>query len=323
MSNFHQRLHDFPALAKWYAENEQRPQPTDGLKHAIWHICHALAHDGIPLVDYWQKALQPLIHSSGEPERDFTELQNTLATGGMDIFAVSTEVAELAVSVNRSQEYFTLMQNLADKTGLAVFRFIAAWTALNSDDVDGCIDECEKVETPVACINTLHGQALLESGRTDEAIEVLKIAVSLSPKELLAIFQLAKAYHITDQHQLAWESMQECDALAPGNDEIAYFLAMIALSVTHDSEEKISEATNKMISSFETTPDSAMKFIMLCDLAFRAKFNETFTQALAIADFDELRKSPELMTKTAWILRELDQLGWQESSVEFLTKMTS
>lgn len=316
------RLQDYPKLARWYLGRIDSPPTSDDLVgHFIWMICRCLQQDDAAMVASWVSSLKEFANTSQSPCDDYRRAEEILAEAGLNISELATEVAETAVKKGTTDDLLNMMTRMADDSHLVVFRFLAAWIALNTDDLNRCVDECEKIDQPFASVYTIHGQALLELGRPKEAIEVLNVAVSISPNEILAWFQLAKAYHIEGDVEKSWNALELTRRLAPQSAEVAAFMAMIALQEPRDSDRlrKAGSILFPHLTEFAANEGLAVTALQLAmalqDQAQAAIIAET-------AHWDKFVLAPGFLKKLPPILRSLAQLEWNGVAASLLIKAT-
>jgi len=314
-------LEDYPSLANWLQTAAKKilnqEQPGDRF---ILGVAQILRSENDQRLTVWFSETSRLLDNSEDVCADLVRSEQLLAELSFDLMAFVSELGELAVTSGRGKDFYKRISFLADQSEFAAFRFLSAWTALNTGDLQGAVDECEKVEIPVACIFTLQGQALLELGEVKDAIACLESATKLSPGEALAFFQLTKAYHATGQHQAAWSALQSCEQLVGRNIEVATFFAMIALE--SPTEAWLSSSWSRLIPYLIKEDASLDLIIMLMDLAFTANKSEWFSQIVDRIDWSQLRTNETFFSKVPWVLTKLNGLKWSNENLVFLENMT-
>jgi tetratricopeptide (TPR) repeat protein len=301
METYENRLENFPVLADWFGKqtNSQTKMhsPAEGL---VYQTCTALTKDDQGLIKTWESAITRFLSS-------FTDL--------------TTEILELGMQLDRGQVHFDLISQLADQSGLMAFRFMSAWIALNLDQLDECINECEKVEVPSSSIAALHGQALLEAGRAEEAALTLEVCVKLNPKELYGWFQLVKAQFCIDEFDSAWESLEKCSKLAPQSSEVAFFKALVAMK-TLENTDRLRAAWQAAKVHFKRNADYQQYFSYLICIGFALNEEGILKEIIAMADFDKLKLQADFLSEIPKILRELQVKKWHEVATMFLGEIT-
>jgi hypothetical protein len=321
MNQVNSRLELYPQLASWYSENKyQPPSPSDHIAHLMWSTCHALSHEDLKLLPLFGKALKGFCDKTGTADKDFQQVEKMFSQGGLNFMELTTELAELAIRLSHGTAYFELMRQVADKTHLAIFRFIAAWTALNLNDLKLCVEECEKIDEPFACVYTIHGQALLELGYPEQAIEILEVATSLSPKEILTQFQLTKAYHVTDQLEKAWASVKKCQNIEQHNEEVSAMMAIIALT-KRDNIEWLEASWNHLSSHMHYDQYNLTMLTIMCDIGFCLKKKERLAPLIEKTNWTLYKNDQAFMQKLSWLLKQLDELKWNDLASILLTKL--
>jgi tetratricopeptide (TPR) repeat protein len=208
-----------------------------------------------------------------------------LAKFGISFLNLSVEVATAAVLHEKGDEFQESTKQFANNTGLVAFRFLSAWTLLNTDKLDDCIKECEKVEDDFSPILTLLGQASLEAHLPDKAINALERAVDIDPNEVLAWFQLAKAYSVVDNETESWNCLLQCKRLSQNNIEIAAFLAICA--VKKPTAEKCKIAWDELFRHFSTVNSDPFAVNLLFELAMQQQSSDKLSDLLSSTDWKQ------------------------------------
>jgi tetratricopeptide (TPR) repeat protein len=268
-----------------------------------------------------------LLHELREQAADFSttlaNVESSFASAAISFYEIVTEFAEYAVNDGLGQEFAEEMQRSADLCEATTFRFLAAWCYLNISNFDACIDECEKVAHPYAPVYTIHGQALLESGLVAEAIQILEIAVKISPNEILAHFQLAKAYHILESFPQAWKSIEICQRLAPQALEVATMAALCCLTLSGAQPQHLRN-THSFIRKCLTVPTTDIESLKyMLEIVFQLEDEALMQETLHLFDLGTLLSQPEFMQLLPRILKRLHTNNWNKCSAELLTQLTS
>lgn len=313
-------LEDYPALAKWYAENCVRAA-LDTPEQLVLSTCETMKRGKSAGMREWLQSFRSFLQTSSSPLQDFFVAETTMQRCGAELLNVIGDFGETAIQYGDSNEFFTAMQAAADATGLVVFRFLAAWTALNSGHPDVCIEECEKIDDPFSSVHTLHGQALLEIGQPEAAIEALNVATTLSPQELLAWFQKAKALHVMNRHEPAFDALKECMRLAPQSDEIAYYMGMIAVEARHDTLWL--EAWNALRPRLKRLGNVAPVTLTLLRLGAFLRDKERVQDVLSESGWSGELDGNDTTQILAVTLRQLGDMGWMDVASTLLGKVTT
>ncbi len=320
-------LDQFPALARWH--ERQREVPLQSLAAAEWLVfqtCETLVL--APTMERraarsWADAFSRFVRAAPSPLSDFLAADALVQACGGDFLHIMSQFGEVAIREDAGDGFFLAMQAGAEATSLVALRFLAAWTALNLGKPEACLDECEKVDQPYSYVYTIQGQALIELLRPREAAQALRLAVHLSPREILGWFQLAKAQHLLGDAEEAYKALAECAKIAPGNPEIALFMAMIALGEEGAAPEIVGRAWQELrphASGHATNADVATALLKLA-LIRRAR-GDALT-LLPDLDLKHLGRDPQILKSIAPVLRELHDLGWHDVARDLLTGMTA
>jgi tetratricopeptide (TPR) repeat protein len=259
--------------------------------------------------DLWTDCLDDFVSSADYAKSGYQQNELALRDLGIDLTVFVSDFATASIELNRGHEYVPLVKALADVTNLLSYRFLLAWMALNLNDLEQCIFECEKIDQPYAAIYTIHGQALLELGKAAEAIEILSIATELDPKEILAQFQLAKANLVIGDYQAAWHSARECWRHSANDPDVALILSLIANEMA--ATPKIIEEAWSALSSFLRVGCTNTGLVTsLLDLSF--KKGEKTWAALVVdrTNWAVIFSNAEIYQKIGKILRSFGENGW-------------
>ncbi len=313
------KLQDYPGLARWYQESLSSPpaasQLADGL---LFATCQALSADGESAVRLWVQGFRRFLDQTSEPLADFLGAEQLAQNCDAELVDLIGEFGEAAIRAGQTTIFFDVMQAGADRTGLLFLRFLAAWTALNAGNLEDCVAECDKVEEPFASIFTLQGQALLELGRPKEAIEALNIAVGLSPSELMAWFQLAKAHHVSGALKAAFNAVTECRRLAPQSEEVALYMAMIANEEGNSRDFSIT-AMQALKPHLPRHSANVSVVFQLLRLAMRLADKDATRSIVAMSDWSKLAVQTEFIRPLSNTLKKLHELGWMDVASELLS----
>lgn len=313
------RLGKYPALERWFKSIEPGSQLTVS-EDLAWQTCVALQAAPGEESRRLALAVSEFLLKSVDPLGDFLgadticqQLETTLA----DLFS---DLGQIALQRNQAESFLMAMQNAAAATGLVVLRFLAAWAALNSGKLELCVDECEKITEPFAPIYTIQGQALLELGRVDDATDALGVAVRLAPQEILAWFQLAKAHHVAGRATAAWHALEECQKLAPGNDEIALFMSIVALepALGMSYTERAWGALRPRLAAHATNPIVATN---LMRLALKRGRRDDAERLVGEADWRTMNNDAAFTRALAPMLKGFQERGWLDVAAAFLQKV--
>ena len=240
------RLEDHPQLWRWFASHREVRESDDPVTYTLYRLCCALSAEDSQFLPCLEATLSHLL-TVENPASVVDGVERIMAQSGAPLAEFFTEALEFALLQGCGGQFHDLMAALAAKSKLVTFYFLAAWMALNLDQLEDCINHCELVTTPFAPITTLHGQALLDLGEADEAIDVLQIAVKLAPEEPLAWFQLAKAFHLRDRNEEALAALRRLRRILPKNGEVCLMMVIVVAAVNEADPALCEEAWNAIM----------------------------------------------------------------------------
>jgi tetratricopeptide (TPR) repeat protein len=198
------------------------------------------------------------------------------------------------------------MEESADATNLACLRFMSAWVCINEGEMQKCVDQCELIDEIYAPILTIKGQAQISLGHIEEAILTLVDACKHSPQEILAWFQLAKAYHITNRPEASWNALLKCENLAPQSAEVSLFMGIVALEM--EQSDKVLHAYECLSSHQSYLIKNASLNLTLIKLSLKIGDPAQIKEIIAIPDWDAIVDQPEFFREIPGILRDLEEL---------------
>ena len=314
---------NYPKLLAWYRSHDlvvsEHHSAADQL---IFNLCETLAHNSAVGLRRFIDRMTLFLESADRPLSDFLKADEICQECNTEILEIFGLIGELAVRRDCGAEFFQVMQKSAQRTGLAVFRFLAAWTALNIGKIELCIIECEKVDKPFASIFTIQGQALLELGRVEEAADVLEIAVKLAPAEPLGWFQLAKAEHVAGNLDRAFEALRHCRQIIPNSAEVNVYMGIIALDVVDCAHSKlIDEATQALKTMWPIFADNSLVTFTLLKLACRGREKALARNILETAKWQMINGDNEAVKLLPSVLRLLHEADWLDLAKIVLEKL--
>jgi hypothetical protein len=316
----------FPHLEDWFAANPALPSNDQANPdRLVWTMARSLSqNDDLAGLRLWQSGLRQFFVENFYSPHAFIDAEERLLSLDFDFMRVACDIAEFAITNRGGADFLHLMQEIANQSELQVFRFLAAWTALNTNQLELCIEECEKIDTPFACVYTLQGQAFLESGQVNEAIDNLRLAVELGPNEVLSHFQLAKAYQVNGDSTKAWHTLEECQRLSADHPEIDGFKAMIALAHTDTQQSAVwlDEIVPKLMDHVRNDPNNPAMVQLAIEATLKLSVEARIYDLLQIANWGELRFDREFLAAVPTILKRLDHQGWKRATVELLGHLT-
>ncbi len=313
-------LNDYPGLSNWFEKCDVSGILADDAEQFVIDTCNLLVNHTPQLPTLWSELfVNYLLQAEGASEA-FISVQKVFNENNTDFLSFIGDLGEGVIGTQDSSAFQQAMESTADASDLACLRFLSAWICLNEGDMQKCVDQCDLITEDYAPIHTIKGQAQIELGHINEAILSLTEACKKSPGEVLAWFQLAKAYHITDQIGASWMALQRCRALAPQSAEVALFMGIVALegssdTYTHEAYESITVHQSYL-------RDNATINLTLIKLALRIGDREKTLAAIQAPDWDRIVETQEFFQEVAGILRELEALGQIDVAKDLLRRVT-
>lgn len=320
LTSLQRRLEDYPELNKWYAAQDRPGSNDQPIYQFIWSLCHGLKGQEADFIDQLPKIMEALMRSSMDLQSDIQKIEATLAKEGLRLNELLGEAAEVAIHRDQGPRYFELIREFADQTNLLIFRFLSAWTAFNLGNPEACLEECEKVDSPLSHFAVLQGQALLELGKVNEAIESFRIGSQLAPSDLLPKFQLAKALYIQQNFTAAWDVLTECRTFSNQNGEVA-LLTGVVCSEAGFVGDKAKTAWNLLYPHLHANNEHVEVVLCLMKLAIQIKDPNAIEQMLSVVKWKSMGSSPVFLKALAPLLRSFHQLEWFDLTAEFLAKL--
>lgn len=315
----------YPGLADWYSratskKTKSRTENT-GPDQFVLRLCESLCQSPTTAPLSFADCMDIYFNSSSDALADYLGAEAILNSCDETLLNIISGLGETAVRAGVAKRFLAAVINAADKTGIIGLRFLSAWICLNIGDLKRCITECEKVDEPIASIYTILGQALLELNQPDQAIEALQVAVKLSPNEVLAWFQLAKAHYVSGRSLEAFRSLAECERISPNNIEIALFQAIIA-NESHERQLQTAAFRTLRPHLSRFSGDAEVVFNLL-QLALKTDDKEKLERCLDDVNFDRLKADNRFPKLVSPFLRALYERNWMALSARFLTGVTT
>jgi tetratricopeptide (TPR) repeat protein len=318
-------LAKYPGLADWYSRVTSKKAKTrsddTGPDQFVLRLCESLCQSPTTAPLSFADCMDIYFNTSSDALADYLGAEAIVNSCDETLLNIISGLGETAVRAGVARRFLGAVINAADKTGIIGLRFLSAWICLNIGDLRRCVAECEKVDEPIASIYTILGQALLELSQPEQAIEALQVAVKISPNEVLAWFQLAKAHYAAGNTGEAFRSLSECERIAPNNIEIALFQAIVA----NESQEKQLQtaAFRTLRPHLSRFPGDAEVVFNLLQLALKADDKESLERCLDEVNFDRLKSDNRFPKLVSPFLRALYERNWMALSARFLTGMTT
>jgi tetratricopeptide (TPR) repeat protein len=315
-------LAEHPGLERWHAAKRTAPQMSlDNAEKLLLVTCESLAAGPAHALRTWVEGFQRFLRDAQAPLAEFLKAETIAQEHDADLLEILSEFGETAARGDVGQAFLTAIRAGAEATGLVALRFLSAWMALNVGALEDCVADCDEVQQPYAAILTIQGQAYNELARPQEALGVLQTAVKLSPNEILAWFQLAKAHHLLDETAAAWEALGECQRLAPQNPEVALFMSMVALGKGGDWAMH-RRAFQELRPHFPLFRGNADVLFALLNLCLKREAEADCAGILSEANWDAIKIDRTLVKHLPDTLRGLNERSWHNVAKELLTRLT-
>lgn len=315
------KLAKYPGLANWYMTEATKYRTSNAGPHQfIIRMCESLCLAPQKSALTFAESMDRFFNGSDSPLNDYLHAEEIVNSCEETLLGIIGRFGEDAVLAGTADRFLDAIVNAADKTGIVGLRFLAAWICLNSGELNRCIAECEKVDEPFASIYTILGQSYLELQRIPQAIEALTIAVKLSPAEVLAWFQLAKAYYAIGQYPAAFASLCECDKYSPNSAEVSLFQSIIANEIADAKAHAI--AYRNLRPHLKKNAGDAEVVFNLLSLAIKLDDKTKLESCLKEISFDRLKADHRFARMVSPLLRGLYEKNWMSLSAVFLTGMT-
>lgn len=321
---YSERATSMPNLETWFRKLSPTP-PSLGDAEAfhLFALSKSLFQANLGQSLAWARALAQTLEtrkSCLQHILDTDALASTMGTSIADIYGL---LVEDALRSGRGQEAMQAMESLADKTKLAAFHFLAAFAAFNLNDYDRCINECEKVSEPFAPIHTLMGQALLESGKPESAIEALKVAIEVAPTDPLPLVQLTKAYLVCGLPQESMSVVSKCRKVIGQNIEIECLAVMGIMASKEKSIEFCERTLANITALLQEDASDIDTFILGMELSSHLGLKPWANKLANTLEIPESGDQLKTVGKLSPILKRNGELGWMDVSRVILDKLIS
>jgi len=314
-------LQSFPKLEAWFYEKfNSAPRLEDTEHFHLFHLAKALHVSSLHRCRLWTNTVEQI--TSCKPSflqhiLDTDSLAVTLDTSVTDLYAL---LAELAVRSHEGKLAFLSLAKLADQSQLAAFRFLSAWVAFNMNDLSLCISECEKVSEPFAPIHTLLGQALLETGKSELAIEALKAATQIAPSDPLPLVQLVKAYLTCGLQAESMSTIDKCRKLVGNNIEIECLASMTIATGKYRPMEFCEKTLGNIASHLASDPTDIDAFTIGIDLATELDLKDWARQYAEAVDLSKIKDPRQIGRRLSAIIKKSGEKNWYDISKIILDK---
>jgi hypothetical protein len=298
--------------------------PTDIL---IAGFERASSGEGAESIDAWVKASNLFCEVSSTPLKDFLNAEDAINQSGGSAVDLISNLAALSFSHHQEKKIYSSLLRLTDLTGLAALRFTSAWLAFNMNDFSACITECEKIDDCGYQIYGLMGQAHLENGQPQNAVNSLKIALAMNDSDPAIWFQLAKAYFVMADSFNAWDSLTSCEGITGPNAEIAILKIAIAISACEagkpESSEWHKDAIATVRSIFDSNENKALLVLYVARLALFCPTESQFIEEIAWFPCDHRGLDVSTVTiDVSLVLKNLQKKAWFRGAAALLGLLT-
>jgi tetratricopeptide (TPR) repeat protein len=311
-----------PNLESWFRKlSPTPPNLSDAESFHLFALSKSLfqASHGQNLT--WVRALTQTLETRTSCLQHILDTDALASTMGASIADIYGLLVEDALRSGRGREAMQAMESLADKTKLAAFHFLAAFAAFNLNELDRCINECEKVSEPFAPIHTLMGQALLESGKPESAIEALKVAIEVAPTDPLPLVQLTKAYLVCGLPQESMAAVNKCRKVVGNNIEVEC-LAVMGITAAKEKPLEFCERTLANITALlQGDPSDIDTFILGMELSSHLGLKTWANKLADILEIPEMADQLKITRKLSPILKRNGELNWMDVSRVILDKL--
>lgn len=316
-------LERMPRLNQWFLSQTKPLTIADPAAFHLWSLIRAMRVGDTIRCHTWTEALRLIMDSKIEMLDHILQADELTNSLGHSLTDVYTPLVEAAILGGEGSRAFIILQKMADLSGLAAFRFLAAWTAFNEDKLSICIAECEKTTEPFAPIHTLLGQALLESGKTSDAIDALKVATKIDPSDPLARVQLIKAYIVLNIPSEAMRVIEECRKILGANLEIECLAAMAIIASPGPKPDFAQKTLVQLGHHLQRQPSDFEAFCLAMDVAIKMSMKDWGKALIESLQLDESKSIGDVIAKLPRILKAMNDLKWHDAAKILLDKTIS
>jgi tetratricopeptide (TPR) repeat protein len=249
----------------------------------------------------------------------FLEVDGVVSLAKLRLADLLSDIASAAFQCGEGLACAKCFATISKATKLDVTRFLAAWAFLNISEYESCIWECEQVTTPNSSVYALLGQAFLESGQANQAIEALRVATTLDAREPIAWFFLAKANFTASNHVQAWRACENLRELETDSVEVDLLQGIIAVEMGQEFCAKSFDYLARNLSAYSTNPDV---IVTLFRLAIGADNRHGFAHVTNSVDLSPMMRSKPFIQQLPIVLRQLNELAWHTELNGLLAGLT-
>ena len=144
----------------------------------------------------------------------------------------------------------------------------------------------------------------------------------MDPKSPLIWFQLSKARHLTGDLGGAWRTLEICENLAPGNQEISAYMAILMVAEETPEPVKLTKSW-KNLKTLSKEKQAQPEYVeMMIRLALKGQDESRFLWAIEELDILSTFHHPEMIKWLPSILRELNLKSWHQGARNLLQRIT-
>lgn len=319
-------LETYPELKTWY-QNQRHSIPklvTEPSLYLSWHICKWL--DIGCIVDFEQFASEfySFLNIPNQLKEQFKKVESFFNQYDLTLTTVFGHWGSAAIINEQGPAFYQLMEDAAKKLNDAPLCFLSAWGALNSNKLEECIRISQIMEEDYAPMLTIRGQAQLELGYCNDAINSLDAALELSPHDPLIWYQLAKAELVLGHLEKAWMATSVCDKICPCNEDVAILYTLIATDKLAQNDEWFDVAWQALqqISQEANEQNQQLLYHMML-LAFAKKEKTWAEEIITKINWLQVEASWIQNKQLSTILKQLGDLQWYDLSSIVLKQITN
>jgi hypothetical protein len=165
------------------------------------------------------------------------------------------------------------------------------------------------------------GQALLESGKPESAIEALKVAIEVAPTDPLPLVQLTKAYLVCGLPQESMAAVNKCRKVVGNNIEVEC-LAVMGITAAKEKPLEFCERTLANITALlQGDPSDIDTFILGMELSSHLGLKTWANKLADILEIPEMADQLKITRKLSPILKRNGELNWMDVSRVILDKL--
>lgn len=312
-------LSSYPKLASWY-ESSLKTAHADGIHDATRSLCQAMLTEPHQLTPQLRVILDAL-YAAQDPTTTYLDLLNFLAYQGLELEEHVSQLVEKSI-LQLDSAFLMPLEQLSELSARDPLKFLLAWSLFNLDHFQKAIAVCERLTQPTSQVYCLQGQAQLESGQLSQAIESLQIATHLNPKDLLAWFQLAKAFHIRESYEKAWHCLEKCRLYGGHPLEIWQYQLILCLDWEQLPSPIKAYCQSQLRSKTQLQELKPHYAAVVIRFILKHGDEEDLVQLCHRYSLGSLLKAPEVIQELPETLRHLKELDWHKGSEALLTQLT-